>query len=66
MSSTQALTGAEYLRMAEELETMAAAVATDGRLDHHFAERLGLLARQMRQDGARLIPGSEAPAASAT
>lgn len=56
MSSAQALTAAEYLRMAEELETMAATIAQDGRLDHHFAERLSLLARQMREDGARLTP----------
>ena len=55
-STHTTLTAAEYLRMAEELETMAAAVAGDPQTDHHFAERLILLAKQMREDGARLEP----------
>ena len=55
-ANTPAMTAAEYLRMAEELEAMAAAVAQDQRLNHHFAERLALLARQMREDSARLSP----------
>lgn len=67
MSSAQALTAAQYLRMAEDLEAMAAAIAKDGGLDHHLAGRLALLARQMRDDGARLDPGPNgAPPISAT
>lgn len=62
MSSAQTLTAIQYLRMAEELEAMAASLAKDGRLDHHFAERLSLLARQMREDGARLGPAPASPA----
>ena len=50
------LTATEYLHMAEELETMAAEFAQDLHADHHFAERLMLLSRQMREDGARLAP----------
>lgn len=55
-SAQQALTAAQYLHMAEELEAMAATIAQGGQVDHHFAERLSLLARQMREDGARLAP----------
>lgn len=50
------LAAAGYLRMAEELEAMAAELAQDPQADHHFAERLILLSRQMREDGARLAP----------
>jgi hypothetical protein len=56
-----ALTAAEYLRMAEELATMATAIAQNPRINHHFAERLLLLAKQMREDGARLTPGGGGP-----
>lgn len=55
-SAHAALTAGEYLRMAEELEAMAATIAQDPQTDHHFAERLILLARQMREDGVRLEP----------
>ena len=61
-SAQQALTAAQYLHMAEELDAMAAAIAQGGQVDHHFAERLSLLARQMREDGARLAPAAVAPA----
>jgi len=57
-SAHAALTAADYLRMAEELETMAAAIAQDPSSDHHFAERLLLLAKQMREDGARFEPAA--------
>ena len=55
-SAAPSPTATEYLRMAEELEAMAAEFAQDLRVDHHFAERLMQLSRQMREDGARLAP----------
>lgn len=58
------LTAAEYLRMAQELETMAAELAQDLNVDHHFAERLIVLSRQMREDGARLAPKTNGSGAS--
>lgn len=41
---------AEYKRMATELETMSKAIAAHPEMNHHFAERLALLAKQMRED----------------
>ena len=52
MSSETGKSAADYLEMAEELEAMAASIARDPRLNHHFAQRLNLLARQMREDSA--------------
>ena len=60
MSAKQAMTAADFLRMAEELEAMAATIAQDPRLNHHFAERLVLLAKQMREDSSALAPVSGA------
>lgn len=51
-------TMAEYLRMAEELEIMAASIAQNEALDHRFAERLLLLARQMREDAGHHAPSA--------
>jgi len=55
-SIAPSVTAAEYLRMAEELEAMAVTLAQNPQLDRHFAERLILMSRQMREDGARLAP----------
>ena len=45
-------TAAEYKRMAQELEAMAKKVREYPGMNHHFAERLELMARQMREDQA--------------
>lgn len=55
-SSHVTLTAGAYVRMAEELETMATAIVEDPQSDRHLAERLSLLAKQMREDSARLEP----------
>lgn len=44
----------EYERMAQELEDMARTVRDHPEVNHHFAERLELLARQMREDQTRV------------
>lgn len=44
----------EFDRMAAELEAMARRIKEFPELNHHFAERLELLARQMRDDQKRL------------
>ena len=49
-------TPAEYDRMATELESMASAIRARPEMNHHFAERLALLARQMREDLMRTYP----------
>ncbi len=43
----------EYERMARELEAMAASVRQHPEMNHHFAERLELLAKQIREDQIR-------------
>jgi hypothetical protein len=48
--SQKALTNQEYERMAKELEAMSAAIRARPEMNHHFAERLALLAKQMRED----------------
>jgi truncated hemoglobin YjbI len=53
-------TAAEYERMAKELEDMAAAIRLKPEMNHHFAERLILLAKQMREDKIRAHPPQKA------
>ncbi len=50
------LSVADYERMAMELETMADKVRQHPEMNHHFAERLTLIAKQMREDSMRLRP----------
>jgi hypothetical protein len=40
----------EYERMAVELVAMSKSIAAHPEMNHHFAERLALLAKQMRED----------------
>jgi hypothetical protein len=54
--SEEPFTAAEYDRMATELESMASAIRARPEMNHHFAERLALLARQMREDLMRVHP----------
>ncbi len=46
----------EYQRMANDLDAMGSAVRDHPDMNHHFAERLALLAKQMREDCIRLHP----------
>jgi hypothetical protein len=56
------LTPAEIERMAAELEAMSQAVRARPEMNHHFADRLAGLARQMREDGLPIRSVSEAAA----
>ena len=70
MSSAHALAAAQYVCMAEELESMAVTIGQGAPASHTYPglnfsepyvpERLALLARQLREDAARLaaVPGS--------
>lgn len=53
----------DYQRMVDELESMAKTIRSHPEMNHHFAERLALLAKQMREDSLRTHPGqaSDAP-----
>ena len=57
--SEKAFTEAEYDRMAKDLEAMSQAIRLRPEMNHHFAERLALLAKQMREDSIRVHPGSK-------
>ncbi len=46
----------EYSRMADELQVMADSIRSRPEMNHHFAERLALLAAQMRDDLVREHP----------
>jgi hypothetical protein len=50
------LSTAEYERMAAELDAMAESIRARPEINHHFAERLTLLAKQMREDSIRAHP----------
>jgi hypothetical protein len=49
----------EYERMAHDLEMMAESIRLRPEMNHHFAERLALLAKQMREDQRRVYPVGE-------
>lgn len=46
----------EYARMADDLAAMGAAIREHPDMNHHFAERLTLLTKQMREDCIRVYP----------
>lgn len=58
MRENTPFTVAEYERMAKELEDMAEAIRLRPEMNHHFAERLALLAKQMRDDRLRAYPSN--------
>ncbi|HXJ00024.1 MAG TPA: hypothetical protein VNH44_02295 [Micropepsaceae bacterium] len=49
-----------YEELANELDTIAEAVRKNPELNHHFAERLHLLSKQLRED-TRLMRLSKRP-----
>jgi hypothetical protein len=51
--SEKPFTAEEDERMASDLDTMSASIRARPEMNHHFAERLALLAKQMREDGIR-------------
>ena len=57
--SKNPLTKEEYERMAHELEAMSKAIRAHPEMNHHFAERLALLAKQMREDIIRVDFGKK-------
>ncbi len=50
------LTIPQYERMAAELEVMSDMIRARPEMNHHFAERLATLAREMREDEVRVYP----------
>jgi hypothetical protein len=54
--SAPPLSESQYDRMASELQTMSDSIRARPEMNHHFAERLALLAQQMREDCRREHP----------
>jgi hypothetical protein len=50
------LTVSQYERMAAELQTMSEMIRERPEMDHNFAGRLQELAKEMREDEARVYP----------
>lgn len=48
----------QYERMAGELEVMSQMIRAKPEMNHHFAERLTTLAKEMREDEARVYPNA--------
>jgi hypothetical protein len=53
---TKPLSIPQYERMAAELEVMSGMIRARPEMNHHFAERLATLAKEMREDEARVYP----------
>ncbi len=49
---------AEYTRMAVELESMSQSIRARPEMDHDFANRLGRLASEIREDCSRAHPAN--------
>jgi hypothetical protein len=51
----------QYERMAGELQKMSEMIRARPEMNHHFADRLAVLAREMREDEARVHPEMATP-----
>ncbi len=55
-SGKSPLSPSQYERMAHELQVMSDMIRTRPEMNHHFADRLAILAKEMRQDEGRVYP----------
>jgi hypothetical protein len=60
MKSAKPLTIPQYERMANDLQAMSDMIRARPEMNHHFAERLETLSREMREDEARAHPLKDA------
>jgi hypothetical protein len=56
MPHAKPLTVPQYERMANALQAMSEQIRLRPEMNHHFAERLETLSREMREDEARAYP----------
>ena len=56
MTHTAPLSVPQYEAMAAELQKMSDMIRARPEMNHHFAERLAVLSREMREDEARVHP----------
>lgn len=52
----------QYERMANDLQMMSDMIRARPEMNHHFADRLAVLATEMREDEARVYPDLVPPA----
>ncbi|MES2471577.1 MAG: hypothetical protein V4601_01925 [Pseudomonadota bacterium] len=57
MTGKKPLSVPQYEQMASELQRMSDMIRARPEMNHHFAERLATLSREMREDEARVYPG---------
>ena len=56
MTHKKPLTVPQYERMANDLKAMSEQIRQRPEMNHHFAERLAALSKEMREDEARVYP----------
>ena len=56
MSNVKPLSAPQYERMANELQAMSDQIRARPEMDHHFADRLQILSKEMREDESRVYP----------
>lgn len=59
MTASKPLSIPQYEQMADELQRMSDMIRARPEMNHHFAERLATLSKEMREDEARLYPQTE-------
>lgn len=59
MTVSKPLSIPQYEQMADELQRMSDMIRARPEMNHHFAERLATLSKEMREDEARLYPQTE-------
>ncbi len=56
MNHAKPLSEPQYERMANELQKMSEQIRARPEMNHHFADRLAVLSKEMREDEARVYP----------
>lgn len=56
MTDKKPLTAPQYERMANDLQKMSEEIRQRPEINHHFADRLETLSKEMREDEARVYP----------
>ena len=61
MTDKKPLTAPQYERMANDLQRMSEEIRQRPEMNHHFADRLETLSKEMREDEARVYPDALKP-----
>jgi len=59
MATSKPLSIPQYEQMADELQRMSDMIRVRPEMNHNFAERLAALSKEMREDEARVYPGTQ-------